>query len=156
MDLPLAPHIGPRFPSVFPRMNFPKLAEKRVFRKDVEGGVVFKLDVDPSEDIHVEVKDGNLVIRGQKQKSSGPQHNEVRTKNSYSYSYSSDSSAGSFYKSFSIPTVDPAHVTASIHRGVLSVFVPHENVPPQIDHNGIVRIEVEGDRERNLPPKSTL
>lgn len=82
------------------------------------------------EDIHVEVEDGELTLRGERKKETETKEGKVhRIERTY----------GAFLRSFTLPAnVDRAKVAASYKNGVLEVTLPkREGAKPQ-------EIKVEG------------
>ena len=82
------------------------------------------------EDIHVEVEDGELTLRGERKKETETREGKVhRVERTY----------GAFLRSFTLPAnVDRAKVAASYKNGVLEVTLPKkEGAKPQ-------EIKVEG------------
>lgn len=85
------------------------------------------------EDIHVEVEDGELTLRGERKK-------ETETKEGKAHRV--ERTYGAFLRSFTLPAnVDRTRVAASYKNGVLEVTLPKkEGAKPQ-------EIKVEGKRK---------
>lgn len=74
------------------------------------------------EDIKVEVRDGQLVIRGEKkQEKKEDKDNYIRVERSY----------GSFVRKITLPEgVDPQQGKATYNNGVLELRIPKSEKPP--------------------------
>lgn len=91
-----------------PPMDITEEKDRIVVRTDIPGM--------KQEEIHVEVEDGALVIKGERKREQESREGQVhRVERSY----------GSFFRSFTLPTsVDEAKLTAAYKNGVLEVTLP--------------------------------
>lgn len=112
-DRSLIPTRQPSFPAAelkewLPPMDIVEEKDRILVRTDIPGM--------KQEEIHVEVEDGALVIKGERKREQESKEGQVhRVERSY----------GSFFRSFTLPTsVDEAKVSASYKNGVLEVALP--------------------------------
>jgi HSP20 family protein len=92
----------------WPPVNIHETDEAIVLEADVPGF--------DHEDIHVEVEDGTLTIKGESRRETDEEREHYRRVERFH---------GSFHRSFALPgSVDPEGVKARLQNGVLAVTVP--------------------------------
>ena len=110
-----------------PAVDIEETDDALLLRADIPG-------VDP-KDVHIEVKDSVLTLRGERASETENAEND-KSASSTTSTYRLERSFGSFTRSFVLPrTVDAEKVDASYRNGVLQISLPKkaEAKPRQIE-----------------------